>query len=252
MQRAAGFGMLLKTDGSPATEGDRRAEKKIVEILSTAFPSHRLMGEEYGVFNPEASDEFTWAFDPIDGTWSFLNQETTACVNLVLLHQGKPLVGVVFNPWTQELYEGAQGQPTRLDGRELPLTRWPHLKDGTLNYHLARNCRPQIDAILRAWEAGEIGKLISAGGSPTYSFAQTAKGAHTAFVVGHKSVPPDAWDLSTGVLLVRGAGGRVTDLNGHDIDPLTHQDFMVASTHPDVHNELLEVLRREGFANSKE
>jgi fructose-1,6-bisphosphatase/inositol monophosphatase family enzyme len=51
--------------------------------------------------------------------------------------------------------------------------------------------------------------------------------------------------------LVRCAGGRVTDLNGNDIDPLTHQSFIVASTHPGVHEELLEMLHREGFADSK-
>jgi fructose-1,6-bisphosphatase/inositol monophosphatase family enzyme len=81
--------------------------------------------------------------------------------------------------------------------------------------------------------------------------ALVAKGAYDALVtvMSRKS---DPWDLTAGVLLVRNAGGKVTDLQGHDVDPIEFEGYLVASTYPDDHGRILELLGECGFCARKE
>ncbi len=118
------FETLYKSDGSPATAGDKNAEHKIIEIISQAFPSHKLIGEEFGEINRETIGDYTWAFDPIDGTWSFINQENTACVNIILLKNNTPILSVVYNPFTNELYKTSKKGKTSLNDIVLPVTKY--------------------------------------------------------------------------------------------------------------------------------
>lgn len=247
VQQTLNFKTLFKEDGSPATDGDTLAERKIIEIIRASFPRHRLIGEELG---EQAGDSaFTWVFDPIDGTWSFLNQETTACVNVAVLREGEPVVAVVYNPFTGELYQTTTGQPTTLNGTVLPVTRWETLGDGVLNYHLSKQFLAQIQVLIALWQDGWIGKLIHQGGAPAYSLALTAKGAHSIFIMGHRGKAPDPWTFPAGALLVRNAGGRVTDLAGRDIDTVRHSSYIVAASHPRMHEQTLQLLAQYGFAD---
>lgn len=246
VQRALCFKTLFKEDGSPATDGDIRAERKIIEVIRATFPRHHLIGEELG--EQPGDSAFTWVFDPIDGTWSFLNQETTACVNLAVLRDGEPIVAVVYNPFTEELYQTATGRPTTLNGITLPVTHWETLGDGVLNHHLSKPFVSQIQTLIALWQDGHIGKLIHQGGAPAYSLALVAKGAHSAFIMGHRGKAPDPWTFPAGVLLVRNAGGQVTDLAGQEINAVLHPSYVVATSHPRVHDQILQLLAQYQFA----
>ncbi len=246
-QFALDYRTLFKADGSPATDADRASEQIIIDTILAAYPEHRLHGEEFGPQNSDSGSPYLWVFDPIDGTWSFLNQENTACINLALYHDNKLLLGIVFNPVNHEVFLAAYGQGASLNGRELPLTNWETLQQGVMNYHLPRSHTAGIRSLLNIWSEGHIGKLISQGGSPAYGLAMVAKGAHSSFLMAGKPNGADPWDLSAGTLLVRRAGGVVTDLRGNDIDPLGHSDYLLASTNPRVHEQLLGLLRDYHF-----
>jgi fructose-1,6-bisphosphatase/inositol monophosphatase family enzyme len=124
---------------------------------------------------------------------------------------------------------------------------------GVVNYQLGRQDREQIDRLLDLWTRDDppVGKLLALGGSVAYGLALVAKGAHDALVtvMGHE---PDPWDLTPGALLVRNAGGKVTDLYGKDIDPLSFEGYLVASTHPGDHERMLELLSECGFPARRE
>jgi len=99
---------------------------------------------------------------------------------------------------------------------------------------------------LSLWKNGNIKKLIDQGGSPAYNLALVAKGSHSHFVM-HCTKQPGLEDYSAPVLLVRNSGGLVTDLEGNNIDPLTHKGFLIASSSPEFHRQLLEILKTLEF-----
>jgi len=96
--------IFLKAVGSLFTNADLEAEKKVVEIIGSNFPDHKIFGEELGFQNKDSKTSFTWTIDPIDGTSAFINKEFTACVNLSLLKDNIAVLGIIYNPFTSELF----------------------------------------------------------------------------------------------------------------------------------------------------
>ena len=248
VQRSASFDTLFKEDWSPATDWDKRAEQKIIKVLSNAYPNHRLHWEEFWKHNEQSDSKYLWVYDPIDWTWAYLNQETTACTNLALLENWEPIVWVVYNPLTGELFKAGKWVTTKLNWTELPVTKWKELKRWVFNYHMSREFRVQIEKLMKAWENRDIWKLVNQWGSPAYNLANVAKWAHAWFVMWFKNWrKADPWDLAAWMLLVEQAWWQVTDLNWNRIDPLTHSDYLLATTMDSVHDEALEVLSRYWF-----
>ncbi|MBF0584628.1 MAG: hypothetical protein HQL80_10410 [Magnetococcales bacterium] len=245
------LGTLFKEDGSPATEGDKQAEQEMRYEISLAFPEHRLHGEEFGEEGQAADSPYLWAFDPIDGTWSFVNHETTACTVLTLLKGEEIILGLVYNPFTDELFE-AFAQGCFVNERPLPLLQAGRLADGVMNYQIPRRMGSDIAPLLRMWQDRRIGKLISPGGSPVYAMALVAQGTYAVFVMAPNNRTPYPWDLTAGTALVRQVGGRVTDLANNDIDPLTHTGWLVAAANVTVHEEALQWLRQYGLGDTTE
>ncbi|MEO5369672.1 MAG: hypothetical protein H7833_06300 [Magnetococcus sp. DMHC-1] len=239
------LGTLFKEDGSPATDGDRRAEQAMRWEIDAAFPAHRLHGEEHGIYHTDSDSPYLWAFDPIDGTWSYVNHETTACTALALLKGEKTLLGVVHNPFTNELFT-ASAKGAFVNGRPLPLVGVSKLADGVLNYQIPRQMEESIAPMLRMWKNRKVGKLISAGGSPIYAMAMVAQGTYAAFVMAPSSRTPYPWDLTAGTILIQQSGGLVTDLEGVPIDPLAHTGWLLAGSNAMLHDEALALLREYG------
>ncbi len=159
-------------------------------------------------------------------------------------------MGIVFNPFTNELFQVTEESVTTLNGRKLPLTKWQSIEKGVLAYHFARDYREQVEKILEMWEDRRIGKLVSPGGSPVYALANVAKGSQTALVMCPNNREPFPWDLTAGKLFVEKAGGQITDLEGNPIDPLAHQDYLVASTVANVHEQMLKTLEEYGIGKT--
>jgi myo-inositol-1(or 4)-monophosphatase len=155
----------FKDDYSPVTKADQTVERQMIAFLHSHFPDHQILGEESLSSRQEYISGYTWIIDPIDGTWSFLNHELTSCVTLGLAKEGKALISIVYNPFTNELYSAVEGKTSTLNQKLLPLTNWPTLKKGVLNYQISKNHTDQIQSILKIWQERKIGKLISQGGS---------------------------------------------------------------------------------------
>jgi fructose-1,6-bisphosphatase/inositol monophosphatase family enzyme len=247
IQDRSDFQTVFKSDGSPVTKADKAAEREIRKVIQTAYPEHQLHGEEFGLHNADSNSPYLWAFDPIDGTWAFINQENTACTVLSLLQDNEAILGIVANPVTHEIFEAVQGKKAMLNRKPLPLNNWASIKMGVLNYHLPKPFRKQIDKLLNIWEDKKIGKIVSVRGSLVYALACVAKGMYTSFITAPCKRETLPWDLSPGVLLVTQAGGKVTDLEGNPVNPLKHNDYLVASTTPQVHDEVLDLLNRYEF-----
>ena len=229
------FGFTFKDDNTPITNIDRQVQQYITKRLKDSFDI-QVMGEE-----DESSVDKTkpyWAIDPIDGTWAFITHENTSAINLSLIDKGEVTLGIVFNPFTDEFFHTEIGSESLIGMLKLPLRENKHVT--VVNFKPERT-HPIVNNLNQLFKENRIKKLVSIGGSITYSMCMVAKGAFSNYIA-HFEHHANPWDLSAAVLIVRNSGGFVTDLEGNDIDAVSHQGYIVVSANENVKREFLEMM----------
>lgn len=248
--RLAPFDVDYKGDGSPVTRLEDAVEKEVIARLKEFAPEAVVVGEETGGVLPDSG--LALAVDPIDGTWAFLGRTESIATTLAVFSDGIPFIGIVSNPATGEVAYAVEGEPTRLlqlslygeedQALELPLPgsgRGPIL----VNLQPARRGLPVMATLYDAWEGGDVRMVRSPGGSPAWALLEAAKGSFVYANLWSKR-PAEAYDLAAGVLLLRGAGGDVTDLDGQPIDLVSHSGPFVAAAYADHRHAVTELLRK--------
>ncbi len=230
------FEVQYKSDGSPRTKADKEAELKIREILLGAFPTNSFIGEE---FDPvQGTDKRRWYCDPVDGTWCLLNGETTVSTSLALHQNEKTVLAVVYNPFTEELFAGAEGIRTKRNNELLPKFNRTDPTKAVYNMQISSRRKEEVVRLYTLWERRAIPKLISRGGSIAYNLAQVAEGSHSVHIAASTRSSKE-WDIAAGIYLVESVGGRVSRLDEGRI--------LIASTNPEIHEKTLELLAQVGF-----
>ncbi len=230
----------VKPDESPVTNADIAAERLLKEELSRAFPDYGFLGEEGTNIRKK---DYTWICDPIDGTRAYLNGEKTVATSLALHNKEKGLVlGIVYNPFTKEMYASANGLETKVDEMSLPAKNPSDLRQAVVNYGLTKTNMDTFSNIHELWREKKISKLVSVGGSIAYQLAQVAEGAQSVYMM-HSTKTAKSWDIAAGIHLVRGVGGKVTDEEGKDIMEGDEPTTIIAATNETIHRQFLEALR---------
>lgn len=119
-----------KGDDSPVTQADREAEQILREAITTSFPNHSIIGEEFGEDHKEG--DFTWILDPIDGTRSFIHGIPLYTTLIGLLYRGKPVAGVIYAPATNEMTEAATGLGCRYNGSDITVSNCQQLGNASM------------------------------------------------------------------------------------------------------------------------
>lgn len=233
----------LKADNSPVTEADQRLEKQIRDRLLTAFPDSGFIGEEYPTTKP--GQKLVWVCDPIDGTWSFLNKELTVSISLGLLVDGVPVLGIVYNPVTDELYSSAEGEPPLLNGKPIPLISKSSLYRSIVNLQLSPNTAEVAKPLYDLWGEGLFAKLVSQGGSVAYGLAKVAEGIHDVYI-GWTRKTTNIWDVAPGIYLIESVGGKVSNVFGEPFG-LDRIEGIVASANPAIHAEAIAMIESAGL-----
>ena len=199
----------------PVTEADRAAEVSMRRLIEAQFPTHGIVGEEFGTVRGDA--EYVWVLDPIDGTKAFISGLPTWGVLIGLLHRGRPCYGMMVQPFTQERFVGdgtkAQWRGTGLGLsrgiRRLTTRKCPTLKEATL-----MTTSPLLygEDKLEALRRLEAEAKLTRYGVDCYAFAMLAAG-HVDCVV-ESGVQP--YDVVALIPVVEGAGGIMTDWKGGD------------------------------------
>ena len=195
------------------TEADVASERHIVSRLRAAFPHHRIEAEEEVHDDASGHDEPRWFLDPLDGTVNFVHGLPMFAVSLGLWSAGRPEVGVVHAPALGETFHGARGAGAHLGARRLRVSDTAHLGDAILatGFPYRRNELPHDNLEnFRAffYEVRGLRRM----GSAAIDLAYTAAGRFDGFWELHLS----PHDVAAGALLVREAGGVVTDADGGD------------------------------------
>ena len=229
------FEFTIKDDDTPVTPIDQQVQDYMTKRLRDSFDI-QVMGEE-NCDEIDASKPY-WAIDPIDGTWSFITHENTSAINLSLIENGEVSVAIVYNPFTDELFFTERDKPSFIGLLKLPLRQ----NDGVtvVNFKPERE-KALLESLNRLYLDGGIKKLVSIGGSLSYGMCMVAKGAFSNYLLYFNTLS-HAWDLSASILILRNAGGYVTDLQGNDIDPINYQGFIVASANKKCRDEFLAMI----------
>lgn len=196
----------VKKDLSPVTEIDRKAEMMLREMIAKNFPSHAILGEEFGA---SEKAEYTWVLDPIDGTKSFISGAPLFGTLIALLKDGKPILGAIGLPMRDEVYLG-DNTVTEVNGTPVRVKDALSLKEAVILTtdicDIARlKSRPKFDALINE------GKIFRMWGD-CYGYALIAGGL-TAVMSDAEMNP---WDILPLIPVIRGAGGVITGWEGQD------------------------------------
>jgi myo-inositol-1(or 4)-monophosphatase len=225
----------------PVTEADRAAEAIIRRRIVETFPHHGILGEEFPSERLDA--DHVWVIDPIDGTRAFLCGLPVWGTLIGLKHKGVPVLGVMHQPYTGEMFLG-DGGLARVKGprgeRLLSTRPCRLLADATV---MTTDPRLFEGAEARAYRAVENAVRLVRYGADCYAYAMLAAGQ--VDLVIESGLKP--YDIVALIPIIEGAGGIITTWQG---EPATEGGRILASATPELHNTVLTIL--QGFLNSSE
>ena len=199
----------LKGPGDFVSRADRDAERTLREELLRVRPGYGFLGEE-GT-NEEGDGRHRWIMDPLDGTTNFLHGNPHFCISIGLEREGQMVAGLIYNPVTDDLWTAEKGGGAFMNDRRIRVSARRKLHDcviGTQMAHIGRGDHPRYLSQMRHLMPEVAG--LRASGSAALDLAYVAAGRLDGFFIDDL----DAWDMAAGLVLVREAGGFVTDYRG--------------------------------------
>jgi myo-inositol-1(or 4)-monophosphatase len=216
------------------TEADREAEAAIIEVIHRAFPTHAVLAEESGA-SAHQSDH-RWIIDPLDGTTNFAHGYPQFCVSIAYERRGRVQFGVVFDALKKETFIAHRGQGARLNGKPIHVSATPNLCSALLCTGFAYDRRERRRFYLCFWEElMSRSQGVRRTGSAALDLAYVAAGRTDGF--WEFGLRP--WDVAAGALLIEEARGRVSNMDGSELD-LAGANIL--ATNGRLHNELIETI----------
>lgn len=217
------------------TKADLESEKKIVEILIKNFPTHNIIAEESSIIDNKS--EYTWAIDPLDGTFTYSIGLPYFCVSVGLLKQNTPIVGVIYQPELKKLYYAQKGSGSYLDNKKLHVSSKNSLDNSAVildSGHLKKRQEKINKYILPLLT--KIGQIYDLG-SGCAAQALVVEGKFEAYITSAR-----IWDILAAAVLISEAGGRITDFSGNKID-WSRERIEIIESNGLIHEQILEVLK---------
>src|SRR5499427_3267386 len=216
----------VKGPGEFVSTADLRAERTLRAELTRARPGYGLLFEEGGA-SAGADSRHRWVVDPLDGTTNFLHGIPHFAISIALERDGEIVAGVVYEPTRDEMYSAEKGQGAYVNDRRLRVSARRHLAEAVIGTGMpfgARAAEPGYGETLAAVIGATSG--VRRMGAAALDLAYVAAGRYDGF--WEFGLQP--WDLAAGILLVREAGGYVSDLSGgHDM--MASGDVLAANDH---------------------
>ncbi|HCF61169.1 MAG TPA: inositol monophosphatase [Myxococcales bacterium] len=217
------------------TDADRASEAEIVAYLERRFPLHAILAEEGS--NVEGSAEYRWIVDPLDGTTNYAHRVPHFAVSIAVEDAEGLAAAAVYDPLRDELFEAGRGAGARLNGETLRVTKESRLACALLGTGFPYSVWDKPDLPLRLFDAFvRRSRGIRRIGSAALDMCYVAAGRYDGFF----EVRLKPWDIAAGTLLVREAGGTVTDLDGGQVD-LTAGNVIATNGH--LHQVIVEIAR---------
>lgn len=220
------------------TDADRASEELIAKAIYARFPDHRLLAEEGSTAAAEGASPYRWVVDPLDGTTNFAHRYPHFCTSVALEKEGEVLVGAVYDPVRDEMFEAALDTGARLNGETIRVTDRSELITTLLATGFPYDLS-QRDQSSRLWvRFNNQCQGVRRDGSAALNLCYVAAGR----LDGYWERPVMPWDKAAGCLVAAEAGARVTGLIG---TPFDVDDIGVTVANPRLHQVLVDEIVKE-------
>jgi myo-inositol-1(or 4)-monophosphatase len=239
------------------TDADAKAQRAIIEIIQARFPSHDIISEESDLGSKDQADvkggsdelttgdgrrspdrarcPYTWIVDPLDGTTNYSRRLPCFCTSIALSHQGVVILGVVYDPLRDDLFQAERGKGAYLNGESLRVSHVESLAGALVGFDWARaQAEREVIAHLVAQMALQVRTLRTLGAA-ALGLCYVAAGWLDVYF--HFSL--SAWDAAAGALIVQEAGGVASDFTGH---PWQIGSRRCLASNGLLHDEMLSIL----------
>ena len=237
-ERFDDFDMIDEKDsfGDVVTEVDYLIEELILKEINIIFPQHQIHSEEAGSNNQES--DWLWLIDPLDGTNNYAIGLSVFAVSITLLYQRRPVLGVVYEPMANRLFVSIAGGKAFCNDRIIQVKKKQDIHKGNIGWiqghkvqnddraaRLRNHLELQSKRVLRLW-------------APTIQWCMLAKGDIDGIVLYNS----EGDDLYSGVLMVKEAGGIVTDFAGNSFNEMCDEPYLIAC-HPEYKDYFLKMVQ---------
>ena len=213
---------------------DRSSEQAIAAYLERSTPGFGLLAEESG---SRPGSSAVWVVDPLDGTANFVRSFPHFAVSVGLVVDGVPVVGAIYDPMRDEMFAARSGAGAHRNGSRIAVSGRDRLAGAFLTTGFPFRVQRHIDTYLAVFRAVYLQAMaIRRPGAAALDLAHTAAGVFDGFFEFNLS----PWDLAAGAVIVREAGGVVTNLDG-GAEVFARGNMIAAS--PGVHRDLLEIVQ---------
>lgn len=221
-------------EGDLVTEADNEAEKSVLEYLKSHFKNHGFIGEEGS--SKDQNTEYTWVIDPLDGTVNYAHQFPFFAVSIALMHNKNPIVGVIYNPYFDELFQAELGCGARLNGVSIKVSETSALPKSLLASGFAYDRRETKDNnYFEFCHLTNITHGVRRLGSAALDLAYVACGR----LDGYWERGIKVWDIAAGSLIVKEAGGKISAYDSSELDIFSGR---ILATNGKIHKSLSEEL----------
>ncbi len=221
--------------GDLVTEADKASEAAILNVLPRHLPSHAILAEESGKLGNTAS-EYLWVIDPLDGTTNYAHEYPFFAVSIGLLIAGVPQVGVIFDPFHNELFRAARGLGATCNRRSMQVSQTAELSKSLLVTGFAYDRRETTDNNYAEFcHLTHLTQGVRRSGSAALDLAHVACGRVDGY--WERGIAP--WDIAAGVVLLEEAGGKVSAYDG---SPLSIESGRILATNGHIHAALSQEL----------
>lgn len=221
--------------GDLVTAADLASEAMILDILQRHFPNHAILAEESGKLGNVESD-YLWVIDPLDGTTNYAHQYPFFAASIGLLVAGVPQVGVIFDPFHNELFRAAIGLGATCNRRPIQVSQTAELSKSLLVTGFAYDRRETTDNNYTEFcHLTHLTQGVRRSGSAALDLAHVACGRLDGY--WERGIAP--WDIAAGIVLVEEAGGKVTAYDG---SPIRIESGRILATNSHIHTLLSQEL----------
>ncbi|MEM0899266.1 MAG: inositol monophosphatase family protein [Pseudomonadota bacterium] len=188
------------------SQADRDTETRIRKAIADRWPEDGIVGEEHG--RVEGTTGFDWIIDPIDGTANYVSGIPHWCVVIACAKDGVPILGVIFDPNTNELFEGAKGEGAFVNGKQLRASEGKTLSDGSVATGCSgRSDQEKVASLVRKILVNNGMYFRSASGA--LMLAYVASGRLLGYIEDHMN----SWDCFAALVMIKEAGGTHAELD---------------------------------------
>ena len=228
----------VKGPGDFVTMTDKKVEEILIEELRKARPKYSVLSEEIGEIKNDDNEDFKWIIDPIDGTSNFLHGIPHFAISLALENKKEIICGIVFDPIKNEIFSAEKGNGAYLNNQRMRVSARKKLKDCLIVTGGPRQNHQNKEVCMEEYKKFSSKVLIPIRkmGSASLDMAYVAAGRFDGFWQRNLNY----WDIAAGVLLVREAGGYVTDFLGKD---KYIENKTILATNSRIGEEMIAVLK---------